>query len=130
MVYGLLSLPFLKEHCMTKAEKYFRYLIPVTLFGTNRTKEILNVNPVTNLSRKDSEKVFITVYDFDETSVEERTLTQIEECMVYRENKSVTWINIDGIRKHDVEFVSEKFGIHPLIAEDILSRVKDQKWMK
>ena len=106
---------------MTKAEKYFRYFIPLSLFGTARTKEILNVNPITNVSRKDAEKVFITVYDYDESSLEECHLKSIEESFSFKENKHITWINIDGLRKKDVEHISEKFGIHLLIAEDILS---------
>src|SRR6476619_1665575 len=106
---------------MTRAEKYFRYIIPLSLFGTSRTKEILNVNPTTNLLRKEAEKVFITVYDYDEHSLNECTLTNVEDSFAYRENKHVSWINIDGLRRHDVDLLSEKFGIHPLIAEDILS---------
>jgi magnesium transporter len=106
---------------MTRAEKYFRYIIPLSLFGTNRTKEILNVNPTTNLLRKEAEKVFITVYDYDERSLNECTLNNVEDSFAYRENKHVSWINIDGLRRHDVDLLSEKFGIHPLIAEDILT---------
>lgn len=106
---------------MTKAEKYFRYFIPVSLFGTNRTKEILNVNPTINIGRKDAEKVFITVYDYNDTSLQECSLEKIEDSFTYKENKKVSWINIDGLRKHDIDLVSEHFGIHPLIAEDILS---------
>jgi magnesium transporter len=106
---------------MTRAEKYFRYIIPLSLFGTSRTKEILNVNPTTNLLRKEADKVFITVYDYDEQSLNECTLTNVEDSFTYRENKHVSWINIDGLRRHEVDLLSEKFGIHPLIAEDILS---------
>jgi magnesium transporter len=106
---------------MTKAEKYFRYFIPASLFGTSRTKEILNVNPVTNLSRKDADKVYITVYDYDEQTLEESELKHVEDSYTYKTNHHVSWINIDGLRKHDVEMISEHYGIHPLIAEDILS---------
>jgi magnesium transporter len=105
----------------TRAKKYFRYLIPVSLFGTNRTKEILSVNPTLNIGRKDAEKVFITVYDYDESSLSECNLTKVEDSFLYKENKHISWINIDGLCKHDVELLSEKYGIHQLIAEDILS---------
>lgn len=104
-----------------RAKKYFRYLIPVSLFGTDRTKEILNVNPTLNISRKDAEKVFITVYDYDERTLNECRLETIEDSFQYKENVHITWVNIDGLRKHDVEALSEKYQIHPLIAEDILS---------
>ena len=106
---------------MTKATKYFRYIIPSSLFGTGRTKEILTINPVTSLSRKDAEHVFISVFDYDEFHLEECSLNKIEESFTFRENARVSWINIDGLRKADVEILSEKYEIHPLIAEDILS---------
>jgi magnesium transporter len=105
----------------TKAKKYFRYLIPVSLFGTNRTKEILNVNPTINISRKDAEKVFITVYDYDESSIHECRLARVEDSFPYKENSHISWINIDGLRKQDVELIGEKYNIHPLTTEDILS---------
>lgn len=106
---------------MSKAEKYFRYFIPVSLFGTGRTKEILNVNPTINIGRKEPENIFINVYDYDENSFSECTLNKIEDSFPYKENHHISWINIDGLRRHDVDLMSEKFGIHPLIAEDILS---------
>lgn len=106
---------------MTSAKKYFRYLIPVSLFGTNRTKEILNINPTVSINRKDAEKVFITVYDYDENSLHEYSLTKIEDSFPFKENRHISWINIDGLRRQDVDLISEKYGIHPLIAEDILS---------
>jgi magnesium transporter len=106
---------------MNKAEKYFRYIIPTSVFGTQRTKEILNSNPITNLSRKEAENVFVRVYDYDENTLDECTLKSIEQSFAYKENKHVSWINIDGIRRKEVEAISEHYGIHPLIAEDILS---------
>lgn len=106
---------------MTTAEKYFRYLNPFTLFGTARTKEILDVNPVSDQKRTDAEEVQITVYDFNAVHLESKKLENIEESFPYRENNRVSWINIDGLRKNDVNIICERFGIHPLIAEDILS---------
>ncbi|MGZ5191394.1 MAG: magnesium/cobalt transporter CorA [Flavisolibacter sp.] len=106
---------------MTKSEKYLRYLNPLTLFGTNRTKEILGINPTVNISRRDPEKVFITVYDYDEASVTECSYDKVEDVFSYKTSKNISWINIDGLRKHDVDVVSEHFTIHPLISEDILS---------
>lgn len=105
----------------TRAKKYFRYLIPVSLFGTNRTKEILNVNPTIRVNRKEPDKVFVTVYDYNETSLNEYSFTNVEDSFPFKENRHISWINIDGLRRNDVDLVSEKFGIHPLIAEDILS---------
>ena len=69
---------------MIKAEKYFRYFIPSTLFGTHRTREILNSNPITNISRKDAEEVFVRVYDYDENSLDECTLHSVEQSFAYK----------------------------------------------
>src|SRR5688572_27196371 len=106
---------------MTTAEKYFRYLNPFTLFGTDRTKAILDVNPVTDEKRIDAEEMQITVYDFNAVHLESKKLDSIEESFLYKENNRVSWINIDGLRKKEVNLICEHFGIHPLIAEDILS---------
>ena len=104
-----------------KPEKYLRYINPLNLFGTERTKHILIASPSVVESRIDAEKVQITVYDYDPDSLQQQDLNSIEESFPYRDNERITWINIDGIRKKDVELVTEHFGIHPLIAEDILS---------
>jgi len=106
---------------MTTAKKYFRYLIPGSIFGANRTKEILNINPTVSMGRKEADKIYVTVYDYDEKHLEECHLDSIEKSFAFKENHHISWINIDGLRKADVEQVSEKFGIHPLISEDIMS---------
>ena len=104
-----------------KAEEYLRYINPLNLFSTERTKDILAASPALVESRKDAETVHITVYDYDTDSLAFRELNTIEESFQYKDNQRITWINIDGLRKRDVELVSEHFGIHPLITEDILS---------
>jgi magnesium transporter len=106
---------------MTTAEKYFRYLNPFTLFGTERTKAILDVNPITDEKRIDAEEMQITVYDFNAVQLQSKKLESVEESFHYKENDHVSWINVDGLRKKEVNLICEHFGIHPLIAEDILS---------
>lgn len=104
-----------------KAKQYLQYLVPLSIFGTQRTKSIVKVNPTVETERVDAERSFITVYDYNGESLQEVKLQTVEEAFAYRESGRVSWINIDGIRKADVEKVTEHFGIHPLIAEDILS---------
>ena len=45
----------------------------------------------------------------------------LKRLLLFRDSNRITWINIDGLRKADVETVCNHFGIHPLIMEDILS---------
>lgn len=102
-------------------EKYLRYLVPSALFGTQRTKEILQATPCDDETRTDAEYTQITLYNYDATSLHQTELKAITESFPYRDNHQVSWINIDGLRKADVELAGAHFGIHPLLIEDILS---------
>lgn len=104
-----------------RPDKYLRYFVPSSLFGTRRTKEILHINPTAPPERQDAENIRIFVYDYAPESLAEHTFTDVKSVFSFKGNNHVTWINIDGLRKADVEQVSEHFGIHPLISEDILS---------
>jgi magnesium transporter len=95
--------------------------VPTTLFGTARTKEILQVNPTADVYRKDADVIKITAYDYSGDFFKEYDIASVEECLHFKENNHITWINIDGLRKTDVETITEHFSIHPLLAEDILS---------
>lgn len=106
---------------MSRAEKYFRYLIPAAVMGTRRTREILTNNPITNVTRKDADEVFLKVYHYNGEHLQQQDLANVQEALIYKNNAGITWINIDGLRRADVDTISDHFGIHPLIAEDILS---------
>ncbi|MGK2864738.1 MAG: magnesium/cobalt transporter CorA [Chitinophagaceae bacterium] len=104
-----------------KPEKYLRYLYLPNLFGTKRTKEILHVNPTVIPFREEAKEVVAFVYDYDSSTITEKKLESIDEAISFRDSKRISWINIDGLRKNDVETISSHYGIHPLIVEDILS---------
>ena len=104
-----------------RPDKYLRYLVPFSLFGTRRTKQILHINPTAPPERKDAEHVHISVYDYNAGAVTEHKFNEIKQVFPFKGNGHVSWINIDGLRKTDVESISEHFGIHALITEDILS---------
>ena len=104
-----------------KPEKYLKYLVPMNLFGTRRTREILSQNPTIIPLREDSKEIKITIYDYNAETIEVHEALDIKECFQFLSRQSVTWINIDGIRKADVETLSNYFGIHALIQEDIMS---------
>lgn len=104
-----------------KPEKYLRYLYLPNLFGTTRTKEILHVNPTIVPLREEAKEVVAFAYDYNSGAITEKKLEAIEEAFAFRDSNRISWINIDGLRKNDVETVCNYFGIHPLIMEDILS---------
>jgi magnesium transporter len=102
-------------------EKYLRYLYLPALFGTQRTKEILSVNPTVLPHREEAQEVRVFIYNYDAQNLEEKQLSCVEDSFAYKDRPGITWINIDGLRKADIEAMSNQFGIHPLLIEDILS---------
>lgn len=104
-----------------KPEKYLRYLYLPNLFGTERTKEILSINPTIIPQREEAKEVMIYAFDYNGQSIEETRLPNIEGTFKYKSSNRISWINIDGLRKADVEAICGHFEIHPLLIEDILS---------
>jgi magnesium transporter len=104
-----------------KPEKYLRYLYLPNLFGTQRTKEILSVNPTVIPQREEAKEVVVSAFDYNDSSLEEKKFSCVEEAFGYKTSNRISWINIDGLRKSDVESVSNHYGIHALLIEDILS---------
>ncbi len=86
-----------------------------------RTKKVLHVNPTIEPARKEPEEIKINVYEFDKDRFEYFTLKTIEDCFRFLETSYNTWINIDGLKKTEVEKICNYFGVHQLITEDILS---------
>lgn len=101
--------------------KYLKYLNPLTLFDTKRTRDIFHVNPTVIPERGEASEIKVKVYDYAATEFTEIQLSDIKDCFTYRDNNHISWINVDGIRKADVEAVCNHFGIHYLIVEDIMS---------
>lgn len=104
-----------------RPDKYLKYLYLPNLFSHKRTKEILSVNPTVIPHREEAKEVVVTIYDYNAESLEEKRLASIDDCFAYKTSGRTTWINIDGLRKADVESICARFDIHPLVVEDILS---------
>jgi len=101
-------------------KKYLSLLLP--MFNVGRTKEILSVNPVTAQAREDAAEVQVTVFQYNESHIRELKFDAVGDCLQFAEGNGYThWINIDGLRKKDIERVCEHFNVHYLIMEDILS---------
>jgi magnesium transporter len=65
--------------------------------------------------------VTLTLIDYDEKNFTERQLGSVEESFVFKDSKTVSWINVDGV--HDIgviEQIGKHFGLHLLILEDIV----------
>jgi magnesium transporter len=90
-------------------------------FNLLRTKRILNVNPTVIPERKEPDHINLYVYDYDYENLHQEKLSEVKECFRYKHSASTTWINVDGIRRKDIEDICNHFNIHPLVFEDIMS---------
>lgn len=64
----------------------------------------------------------ITLFNYNTDGYTERTVDTIEECLPYKDEKSVTWINIDGVHRVElVEKIGNLFELHPLLLEDVVN---------
>jgi magnesium transporter len=64
----------------------------------------------------------VTIIDYDAENFLEKEARVVEDCFEFRDTATVTWINIDGV--HDpavIEKLGGRFGLHPLILEDIMN---------
>jgi len=59
-----------------RPEKYLKYLYLPNLFGTQRTKEILSVNPTIVPQRAEAEEVCVHVFDYDADTIVEKNSTK------------------------------------------------------
>jgi len=108
---------------MPASHRYKNYInLVLPIFNTKRTREILQVNPVVETQRTDATETHISVYEYSGEYLQEFQFNEIKACLEFsRHSEHFRWINIDGLRKADVNAVCGAFDIHPLLEEDILS---------
>lgn len=76
-----------------------------------------------------NEPVKITVIDYDQNNLEEKIVTDIQECFIFKDTATVTWINIDGLQSLEIiEKLGKCFNIHQLVLEDILNTGQRPKY--
>jgi magnesium transporter len=75
-----------------------------------------------HIGEKKAAEVKITIMDYDETHFQEREAKTIEECLPFKDEPTVTWINVDGLHEVEIlEQIGDLLGLHPLVLEDILN---------
>jgi len=92
-------------------------------FIKKRSKKVgLPPGTLVHIGEKKTEKVRISLIDYDEANFEEKEIKTVEECFPFKDKTTITWINIDGV--HDIkiiEKIGKHFDLHPLILEDIVN---------
>ncbi|MDY6843440.1 MAG: magnesium/cobalt transporter CorA [Thermodesulfobacteriota bacterium] len=93
-----------------------------TMIMKRSKKAGLSPGTLIHIGGKKIEKEKITFTRYNDKFFEEKEVETIEECFIFSEEQTVTWINISGI--HDVEIidkVGKHFDVHPLVLEDIVN---------
>ena len=49
------------------------------------------------VGEKRSERVKLSVINYDGVNFQEKEVNNVEEAMLFRKKSSVTWLNIDGV---------------------------------
>lgn len=76
---------------------------------------------VPSIERK-ADKIQVTVFDYNAEKLVEHQNASLQKCLQFLQTSAVTWINICGIDDiQTIELVGRRFGLHPLLLEDIMS---------
>mgnify|MGYP002151046734 CR=1 FL=1 len=100
MSYRTLLFPFIKQRTRAVTQSY---------------------NPSKLPDRPVSDNVSIYVYDYNATNLHQEKLDHVNKCLGYYDSENITWVNVDGIRKEDIEKICSHYKVHALLQEDILS---------
>jgi magnesium transporter len=75
-----------------------------------------------HIGKKKTDKIKMSVIDYNASDYSERTVKRTEDLIGYTDTTNVSWINVDGL--HNTEIIGEIgniFQLHPLLLEDVLN---------
>ncbi len=86
------------------------------------TKAGLPPGALVHIGIERTEKVIISVMDFDHDHLQETTLGKIDDLFSYQQPFAWRWINVNGVHQVElIERIGKNFNIHPLTMEDIVN---------
>ena len=104
---------------MARNTSYLRFILnPIELLST---KKVVHYNPTKPVVRDENILTNITLYEYNATKLNIRTLNRVETEYPFIEPGNNFWINVDGLKKTEVETICQHYNIHPLVVEDILA---------
>lgn len=109
---------------MNKPSKYNLFHLLPGFFetaGSKRTREILAVNPTIPVIKKEPLSITINAFLYDKYTIEEKHNISLGEALKLKDNTDkIIWLNVDGLKQEEVQQIGERYGMHPLLIEDIL----------
>lgn len=74
------------------------------------------------LGKHDQKTTKISLIDYSQEEFTEQEISKVEDCFAFKDKKTVTWINIDGLNNIDIiEKLGNHFNLHYLLLEDVLN---------
>src|SRR6478672_148560 len=94
----------------------------LTLSAAAQRRRAIGYNPSRAARRltRDERPVY-SVFDYNAEILHETELKDEQACKAYVRNGHITWLNVDGLIRKDIEALCRHYGVHPLLMEDILS---------
>ncbi|MBF2004827.1 MAG: magnesium/cobalt transporter CorA [Chlorogloeopsis fritschii C42_A2020_084] len=78
--------------------------------------------PGTIIIDADASPSVIKLIDYDQTNAIHKQLATPEECAVYLDTESVSWVDVSGLGSEDIlQRLRTVFDLHPLVLEDIVN---------
>ena len=104
-------------------DSVIKFEIDMPKFIKKRSKKAgLPPGTLVHIGERKTEKIKITIMDYDETQFQVGETETLEECYPFKDRPTIIWINIDGIHEIEtLEKLGDCFGLHPLTLEDILN---------
>ncbi|WP_276132988.1 magnesium/cobalt transporter CorA [Polluticoccus soli] len=97
-------------------------LLPEWTWNYTKRRPITTYNPTRETTARHVvvEPVY-TMFRYSAGQLEERHVSFTEACDRSTQSDTITWLNVDGLNKGEVEKLCACYNIHPLTVEDILS---------
>jgi len=84
---------------------------------------------IVHVGKENDSEVVVSLLFYNEEIVEQKQISDINECIDYPKKEGITWINVSGIHKTKIiESLGKFFNLHPLVLEDIANTEQRPKF--
>jgi magnesium transporter len=101
--------------------KAYKKTLGQILPSFSKRKKLNTYNPKRVIVTASDTPTSYSSFNYNSERLSHVSTASLQECTLGVQEDEVTWINIDGLHKNEVEKICHHFGIHPLLVEDILS---------
>jgi magnesium transporter len=74
------------------------------------------------VGEEDPKDTKISIIDYNKDELNEKITNKIKDCLIFKNNKNVSWLQINGLKNTElIKELGKYYDIHHLILEDILN---------